>query len=361
MARNVKAAVFENVGEVSIREFAPPRIGPNEGLLKVEMVGICGTDVAMYRGKLGVKFPLIPGHESVLRIEEIGDEAAKRYNVQKGDRILVEETIPCGNCYYCLTGNYRFCPNRLAYGFTSCTIPPYLWGAYSEYMYLAPSSIVYKISDRVSDEAGMLIFACLANGIQWVRRLAQTSIGDIVVIQGMERQGLAAIIAAKEAGASPIIVAGLGIDEQTQRSRLAREFGADYTINVEAVDVVERVRELTGGRMADVVVDVTGSPQAIVKSLDLVRAQGTVLCAGITGTEARIMTDKIVMKEIRFQGALSAGAEAVLAAIRLAESKKFPLEKMVTHRFPLTEVKEALRVAGGEVAGAHPIRVALVP
>jgi alcohol dehydrogenase len=363
MGRKAKAAVFEDIGKVTIKEFDLPRIGPADGLLKVEMVGICGSDVSAYHGKAKRDFPFIPGHESVLRIEEIGEEAAKRYNVAKGDRVIVESTVRCGNCFYCLTGNYRFCPNRFAYGFTSCSYPPHLWGAYGEYMYLAPSSIVYKISDRVSNEAGMLIFACLANGIQWVGRLAQTSIGDTIVIQGVGPQGLAATIAAKEAGASPIIVTGMGVDEQAKRFGLAQEFGADYTINVEENDVIEQVKEITGGKMADVVVDVTGSPRAIVKSIDLVRAQGTVLCAGLAGsaTEVPIITNKIVTKEIRFQGALSKGTEAVLAAIRLAETQKFPLEKMVTHIFPLSEVEQALRVAGSEVAGAHPIRVALTP
>lgn len=364
MAKEI-SVVLEAPRKISIQEFDIPKISPRDGLLKVEMVGICGSDVGYYKGAHKPRvLPLIMGHETLGRIAEIGSEASKAWGVSKGDRVVVESMVRCGECRFCVTGNYRFCTNHIAYGhMVSPTQPPHLWGSYGEYMYLAPGTMVHRISGKVPAEAGILVNAVIANGIQWVRRLAQTTIGDSVVIQGSGPQGLAAVIAAKESGASPIIITGLTSDEEGNRLALAKEFGADYAINVEKEDLVSKVSDLTSGKMADIVVDVTGNPKAVLKSIELVRPQGTILCAGLMGRETvtPIITDLIVTKEVRFQGALSKGVEAVVAALKLVESGKYPVQKMVTHKFPLKEVERGLKTAGGEVPGARQIKVALVP
>lgn len=363
MAKEI-SVVLEGPRKISIQEFDIPSPGPKDALLKVEMVGICNGDVGWYKGpRKPPVLPLIMGHEILGRIAEIGSEAQKAWDVSKGDRVVVESIIRCGECRFCMTGNYRFCTRRILYGHhISSNQPPYLWGSYGEYMYLAPGTILHKISEAVPAEAGILVEAIIANGIHWIK-LAQTGIGNSVVIQGCEPKALAAVLAAKESGASPIITTGLTSDENGDRFALAKDFGADDTINMEKEDVVNKVRDLTGGRMADIVVDVTGNPKAILKSIELVRPQGTVICAGHVGpgNTTPIITDIITAKEIKFQGGSSNGFEDVTAALKLVESGKHSVQKMVTHKFSLRQAENAFKTAAGELPGSRPVKVALTP
>ncbi|MBI2952799.1 MAG: zinc-binding dehydrogenase [Chloroflexi bacterium] len=248
----------------------------------------------------------------------------------------------------------------MATGFRLTPLPIF-GGAYGQYMYIAPGSILHRISEAVPAEAAVLANAVIANDIQWARILGGASIGQAVVIQGIRPQGLAMTVAAKESGACPIIVTGLGADQN--RLELARELVTDYCVNVQAEDVVARVREISDGRMADLVIDVTGNPKAIVKSVDRVQKQGTLLCAGLTGSETvtLLLIDKIVWNEIRLQGAFRKGTDAVAAAVKLIESERYPVENMVTHRFPLQEAEEAVKATGREICGVNPIKAVIVP
>lgn len=356
------SAVLEQAGKIKIKAFPIPSIGPDEGVLQIERAGVCGTDPKIYKGMLKVpRLPLILGHEIVGVIEDIGEKAAVKYGVQKGDRVVMEATVRCGYCVYCITGKYKFCENARVYGIkASCDDPPHLWGAYGQRMYIAPGSIVHRISKDIPAERAVLINAVIANGIDWVRNAGQVHIGDTVVIQGVGQQGLAAVVASTESGAGRIVVTGLSRD--SERLVLAREFGADVCINVDQEDAVKVVADLTSGRMADVVVDVTGDGGAIQKSLDLVKKQGTVVNAGVTGTNklTPLPLDKILFKEIRFQGVYAKQTDAIVAAIRLAESGQYPFEKMVSHVFRLEEAEEALKTAGGETS-EYPIKVILKP
>ena len=126
---------------------------------------------------------------------------------------------------------------------------------------------------------------------------------------------------------------------------------------------VEAVMEMTQGKMADLVMDVTGNPKAAVTAIDLVKKKGTVILPGTYGIdrETPLILDKIVFKEIRLQGVFSHDFRSVIPAIHLAQSGKYPLEKMITHRFPLPEAEKAVKVAGGEIEGEDPIKVVIIP
>jgi alcohol dehydrogenase len=191
--------------------------------------------------------------------------------------------------------------------------------------------------------------------------IAGVSHGDTVVIEGPGQQGLAGVIVAKEAGAEKIIVTGMTKDRA--RFKLAKTFGAGEIIDVGKVDPLERVKEITQGRMADLVMDVTGNPKGCVMAIDLVKKKGTVILPGLYGMDKEIplVIDKIVFKEVRVQGVFSHDFRSVLPAIQLAESGRYPLEKMVTHRFPLEEAEKAVRLAGGEIEGEDPIKVVIIP
>lgn len=362
MQRMSRAAVLEGIRKISMREFEIPTIGPDEGLVRVEMVGVCGSDPGMYKGKFSVPFPIIMGHEVVGIVEEIGERAASRHGVQKGDRVTVEHTFGCGECHPCITGDYSSCIQNLTYGYSiSCQAPPHLWGGYSEYLYLAPRAMVHKISKEIPLEAGVLICAIMGNAIRWIRTIGQVTIGDNVVIQGPGQQGLAAVVAAKESGAANIIVAGTAKDQR--RLAMARRLGADYTINIDQEDLASRVREITNGNMADVVLEVSGRPKSLSFSPDLVRKKGTIVAPGLYGqtTEIPLVVDKLIMNEIRFQGVYSHDVRSVLPAIKLVESRKYPLEDLVTHKFSLEEAEKAVQLVAGEVEGEEPIKVVIVP
>ncbi|MBI2919359.1 MAG: zinc-binding dehydrogenase [Chloroflexi bacterium] len=361
MAAREWSAVLEAPGRLVLRQFDVPRIGPEDALLRVERAGVCGSDPKFYHGNLhGYTLPIILGHEEVGTIEDIGETAAQWYGVKKGDRVIVGGGGGCGHCYYCLKGQQKFCQDRRSFA-TCCDVPPHLWGAYGQYMYLPPNAAVYKVPPEISPEAAVLLNAVIANGIQWTRMWGGTSIGDTVVIQGPGPQGLAAVIAARESGAGAIIVTGLPQDHE--RLRLAREFGAHYAVDVEKNDLAGLVSELTEGRGADVVVDVTGSPRAILTSIELVRKGGTMVQAGVTGatTETPVRMDTLLFKEIKLQSVFTNSPEATRAAIKLAASKRYALEKIVTHKFPLARAEHAVKTAGGEIPGESPIKVIIDP
>ncbi len=360
-----RAVVLEEPGRMVLKEFPLPSIGSDEGLLRVEMVGVCGSDVGMYRGKptrAPRPYPIIMGHEIFGTIVDIGKEASKRWSLRQGDRAIVEYAFGCGECFYCREGDYIHCDKMLTYGsMISCKDPPHLWGAYSEYLYLSPMAKVHKVPENILPEVGVLICAVLGNAIRWLQMIGGVKKGDTVVIQGPGQQGLAAVIVAKEIGAKKVIVTGMTRDKI--RFELAKTFGADEIVDVEKDDPVLRVKEITSGRMADLVMDVTGNPKGPIMAIDLVKKKGTVILPGLYGMDREIplVLDKVVYKEVRMQGAFSHDFQSVQPAIRLAESGKYPLEKMVTHWFPLEEAEMAVKVAGGEIKGEDPIKVVIVP
>ncbi len=263
------AAVLVAPRKIELRELPLPEIDADSGIAKVEITGVCGADWPIYTGALAeyARTPLIPGHEIVARVAKIGARAAKRWGVKEGDRIVMEEYAPCGRCEYCLSGRYYICNGmkmEKMYGFTSLDVKPGLWGGYAEYFWLDPQALLHKLSDKVP-LAVAPFYVPLSNGIRWAHLEGGVGIGSTVVIQGPGGQGLASVIAAKEAGAAAIIVTGKARDRA--RLALAREFGAHHTIDVDATDAVAEVAALTGGRMADTVVNVTANaPGALAAS-----------------------------------------------------------------------------------------------
>ncbi len=184
-----KSMVVTKPGHMEIQEFEIPAIGPSDLLLKVQMVSICGSDPNHFMGLQGDEaFPFILGHELVGFVEEVGAEAAQEYRVRKGDRVVVEPYIPCHRCPFCMTGNYALCDRRRVYGFSvSASVPPHLWGAYGEFMFVAPGSMVHRISSAPPPEAACLA-SVIGNGIRWVRTKGKVKLGDKVVILGPGRK-----------------------------------------------------------------------------------------------------------------------------------------------------------------------------
>lgn len=364
MRQSTRAIVQTGPRQLELRDLPLPEIDDESALLRVEACGICGSDVEQYQGTLPVRWPLIPGHEPLGIIEKIGDRAAKRWGVDVGDRVAVEVLIPCGYCPACIGGRYQLCRGRgsmFGYSYIPLSHPPGLWGAYAEYLYLDPHSLVHPV--RKDIPAGIAVmFNPLGAGFRWAVEIPDTGPGDIVLVMGPGQRGLASVIAARAAGADQIIVTGLARDER--KLALARELGADATINIEQEDLRARVRELSDGHGADVIVEVSALALGPVADALYCAAEGArIVLAGVKGFKAvpDFISDLIVAKELTLRGTLGVTSNAYRAAIRLIESGRVPLEKMHTHEFPLEQAEFAIQMLGGEVPGESSIHSCLLP
>jgi 2-desacetyl-2-hydroxyethyl bacteriochlorophyllide A dehydrogenase len=361
MPRRTFAMVLTGPRRLEPRDLPVPEIGDDGALLRVEACGICGSDYEQFEGVLRTPLPVIPGHEPVGIIEAIGDRAARRWGVDVGDRVAVENLISCRFCAACLAGRYSLCRARRIYSYIPLAEGHGLWGAYSEYMVLDPNSVVHRIDPAVPPELAVL-FNPLGAGFRWAVELPATQPGETVLILGPGQRGLASVIACREVGAGPILVTGLAAD--AHKLALARAFGADHTIDVENEDAKRRVRELTGGRGADVVIDVTPYATApVAEALDYAAPGGRVILAGTKGWKPvpEFVSDKLVLKEITLRGAIGVTSSGYRAAIRLIESGKLPLAKLHTHDFALRDAELAIRTLAREIPGVESIHSCLVP
>ena len=364
MADMVRAVVQTGPRQMELREFPRPVIGPADGaLLRVEACGICGSDVEQYKGAMGTRgLPMIPGHEPLGIIEEIAPATAARWGVSVGDRVAVEILIPCRSCDLCLAGQYMQCKNRA--GSHGGYNPPE-----RGLRALRRLRRVHAPAPELDRAPGPRRHPGRDRGhVQPTR--GGRSLGPAVRrgapgVDGARARGRAARPGRhprlKYVGAGLIIATGLARD--AKKLELAREFGADVTINVDEEDTVARVRELTGGDGADVVLDLTPmAQQPILDAINAVRWGGTIVLAGLKGhKDIPIPTDVLINKALTVKGAFSVDAAAYTDAIKLIESGKFPLEKMQTHKFGLDDVEHAIKLLAGEIDGENGIHVAVMP
>ncbi len=357
------AAVVTDKRRVEMRRFPVPEPGDEEGILKVELCGICGSDYHYYKEGDHWPYQLPPqilGHEVVGRIDRIGRQAERRWRVKEGDLVIVESAITCGRCRYCLTGNSSLCSNKQSYGMSaSMKNPPHLWGGYSQYMYLHPNVILHPVPAGIEIHSAVL-FSALANGVKWAERIPKLRLGDSIVILGPGQQGLGCVLASSMTGANPIIVAGL--ERDTKRLAVAKDLGATHTIVSERAPLADQVKNILGPEMADIVVDVTGSTDAQQAAVDLVRRGGIVVLAGRTPNQVvPLILDKLSARGITMIGARAHESEDVRKAIVVISARREPLAKLLTHELPLVDADRALRLIGQEILGEEAIHVALNP
>jgi threonine dehydrogenase-like Zn-dependent dehydrogenase len=354
MPELIRAAVALDGKQVEVRGFETPKVAADSGLLKVEKTGVCGSDWPYFLNYPKSKGPMILGHETVGHVTALGAAAALRWGVKEGDRVALEEYLPCGHCHYCRTGDYRLCDatdtlvsNGIRYGSTPISIAPSLWGGYGEYQYLHPNTVFHAVPSSVPAAQATLALP-LGNGVEWAVLQGRAGMGTSVLIQGPGQQGLACVVAAREAGAASIMVTGLSADGP--RLALARELGAHHTIDVEKEDLLEAVANITGGAMADLVIDcASGGPSTITSALQVVRKAGTVLLCGRKGKPIpEFDSDQLFRKNITMKGVRGHSHQAVELAIGLIASGRYPLSKLCTHTFALDDVRSALLTVGRE-------------
>lgn len=349
-----------------LREFPLPHVGPDSALLKVEAAGVCGSDVGSYTRWGGA--PRILGHENVGVIMQAGNAFARRWGVGEGDRVAVEEYLACGHCEHCLRGEFRHCaetdtfsnPGALRYGHTPITTPPALWGGYSHYLYMPASAVLHRMPEHIPAEQAAMALP-MANGVEWAVVEAQTGPGRSLVIMGPGQQGLSAVLAAKAAGADLVILTGLARDQR--RLEVGGRLGADVTIEADREDVHERVREITAGKGVDAVVDTTSAPASamVPLAIDLVkRKAGRIIVQSLGGTISAFPIEKLARKYITLKPARGHSYASVELAIQRIASGKYPLERLATHTFGLSDVDLAIRSVGGSGAPGA-IHVTVLP
>lgn len=366
MAARANAAVLTAARSIELRDFPVPEPIEGGAVVRVEGTGICGSDWAPYlMGPLrGGGEPVILGHEIVGTVEKISAEGAARWGLAEGDRIVVEEAIPCGHCELCRTGRYRMCdglfrPGGMRYGMVPVSQEPHLWGGFGELMYLHPRSVVHRVAPTVPVEIAPL-YIPLSNGIEWVQELGRARSGSHVVILGPGQHGLGCVVGARLAGAATVTVAGTSRDRE--RLDAARALGATHVVDVDEEDLVGRVEEITGGHFADVVVEVaSGTSTTVPLAIEVAAMSGTVVLAGIKEFKPvdGIVTDKVVFKDLTIRGAYGHDYPSVAAAVSLINAGELPLEVLCTHTFGLDAVDDALRTLGGE--GEDAIHITVVP
>ena len=367
MTEQVVAAVRTGIHQTEFREYPMPEVAKDSALLKMEVAGICGTDVKFY-AKPPITEPVIMGHENIGYIAKAGLEFTKRKGVKEGDLVFVEHYVPCFSCEWCHNGEYRLChstdwrknPDALRFGYTSAERPPHLWGGFAQYMYLPWNSVIHKVPKGVTPELAGVVTP-MANGIQWALLDCSVGYDSRVLIQGPGQQGLSQTVACKQAGASLIIITGTSKDKA--RLDVALKLGADYAINVDEEDPRERIQEITSGEGVDVSIDCTAGAGTVpvLLGLDaLKRKGGTILVQGEVGLFPDFPMSQVTNKYVTIKSARGHNYLSCELALKQLSSNRFPLELITTHRLGLQDTDLAIKSVGGTEAEGV-IHVSLLP
>ncbi|UPV99751.1 NAD(P)-dependent alcohol dehydrogenase [Halorussus gelatinilyticus] len=337
----MRTAVLSEPGELAVEERPRPDPAPDEVLVAVGEVGICGSDLHYYQhGRIGdyvVEDPLILGHESAGEVVAVGEAVS---GLAAGDRVALEPGVPCRRCAHCKRGEYNLCPDV-----TFMATPPDD-GAFAEYV-AWPADFAYRLPESVSVREGALCEP-LSVGLHVARR-GEIGVGDSVLITGAGPIGLLAMEAARAAGATEIVVS----DVVEGKLRRAEERGADATIDPRDEDLGEAVARHTAGEGrggdgdagVDVVVEASGAESAIAGSLDAVRRGGTVVFVGLAD-EAEVPLDvlDVVDNELDVRGSFRY-RNTYPAAIDLLADGEVDAAGIVDFAADLDDVDEAFRRA----------------
>ena len=359
-----KAAVLtEQKKDLEIVYYPLPGVEPGCILVKVSCCTICGSDVHTWMGRRPGPVPCILGHEIVGEIVEIGKGATHDSGnrpIEIGDRITWTIFDSCGKCYYCREkGLMMKCRLLKKYGHDNCSNSPHFMGGFAEYCYITPGTCVIKVPDNLTDEVAAPANCALSTAVAgWEAINIQPF--ENVLIFGAGALGIYAAALAKHYGCRRIIVTDI-IDH---RLEFIKDFGATDTFNskkMKEAEIVQTVYDLTAGFGVDGVMEVAGIPALIPTGLKCLRKGGRFVEIGNSFPEATFTYDAcdIIWRRLTLKGIHNYDTKHLQAGIDFLSmtQKKFPFRKMITHRFTLEEINEALRIADSGKA----IRVAVLP
>jgi len=325
----MRAAVLREPKTFDIVHIDKPRVGATEALVKVRVCGICGSDLHAYKGlSPDIKLPIILGHEFSGDVVEIGRNVDA---VQVGERVCVEPVIPCGNCYFCRKGEYNRC---VKLGLIGCQSQ----GAFAEYVSV-DEKWIHKLPQNLSYEEGALIEP-LAVAVHSVER-AGIKGGEVAVIFGAGTIGILVLQVLKSKKVSKVVV----VEPVSWRRDLAKTIGADIVINPQKENVVAKLLEVTSRIGADVSFEAVGSNEVLRQAIKVTRKGGTIVLIGIYEVpNVSYCIMDLIFNELVMKGS-AIYCRDFGTAIKLVEQGKVNLKRLVTHVFPLTEVKTAFEIA----------------
>jgi threonine dehydrogenase-like Zn-dependent dehydrogenase len=348
-----------------MREYPVPDPEPDAVVTKITMASICGSDIHIYKGDFGPmplgtrEKPKILGHEFVGRVHKLGSNVKTDFMGQplkEGDRVVWCYYVLCGRCPSCLSDIALPCPNRHSHVPPSANDYPYFKGAFAEYYYVSPRQWLYKVPDAVPDAAAVYV-DCAASTVAYALHKATYPLSSTAVIFGAGGLGLSATPMAKDMGASQVIV----IDKMPERLEVAKQFGADHTIDYVQYPTpesrVERVKQLTKGAGANMAMEVVASaPEVVEEGLDMLCLAGTFISAGLVGkTSATMSMHHFIDRGIKLVGSANYKAWTMPRVLDFMARTidKYPFDKIISDKFKLEDAEKAMELAAaGKVVRA---------
>lgn len=334
MTRTMKAVRLYAPGDLRVEEIEIPAPGDNQVLVKVRAVGVCGSDPGRVMKKGTYSYPTTIGHEFAGEIAEVGSKV-KQFKV--GDRVTVAPLIPCGVCKYCKTGKYNLCDNYSYYGSRTD-------GAMAEYVVVEECDLL-KLPDEVDFESG----ACTdpASIALHAMLKSEMKVGDNVAILGVGPIGLFAVQWAKIMGAKTVFA----VDIMEEKLQVAKEVGANHSVNAKDTDPVQFILDKTGGQGVQRVIELAGSKITQEQSIRLASKEGTVVFCGISYDDLVIPAatlDALLRKEIRLIGAWNSVFSPLPVnewelSLHFMAKRSLRCKPLISHRFPLDKAPEVFQ------------------
>lgn len=326
----MKVAVMLGIGKMGFEERDIPQPKDDEVLVKLEYVGICGSDLHYYEsGAIGdyvVKPPFVLGHEPGGTVVEVGKNVT---HLKVGDRVALEPGRTCGHCEFCKTGRYNLCPDVVFFA-----TPP-VDGVFQEYV-AHEAGLCFKLPDNVSTMEGALIEP-LAVGFHAARQ-GGAQAGQVAVVTGAGCIGLVSMMALKAMGVSKVY----SVDVMDKRLDKALELGADGVINGSREDAVKKVMELTGGMGCDLVIETAGTEITTRQAVQMTKKGATIVLVGYSKTgEIKMPISLALDKELTFKTVFRY-RHIYPMAIDAVASGRVNLKGIVTNEFALDDIQEAM-------------------
>lgn len=352
--RTMRAAVTYDWGKLRVDEIPVPELGPGEVLCRVKACGVCGTDPHILKGELRSfgwppGLPFVQGHEWTGEVVAVGPGVD---GFKLGDRVAGETTKGCMTCDFCRHGRYNLCLNfgkrdkgYILYGHDT-------YGAFCEYVARPPVTL-HKLPDSVTDEEAVMLSQVII-ALHTVERPGVRPT-DVTLTIGPGTIGLLTFQIARAFGCARTLVMGRGY-----RLEMAKRLGADAVIDITTGDPVKQVEELTGGRGADVVYEVSGSTQGVEWAFQCAAMGGRVALCGIVGNNQTIpvVTDRVALREVDVFG-IRGGPHCYPPSIQLLAQKRISAHDLVTHKFPFEKIHDAFDVVLNRKDGV--LKAAITP
>ncbi|RKY85696.1 hypothetical protein DRQ09_06935 [candidate division KSB1 bacterium] len=325
----MRAAVFYGPSQpLKVEEIEKPKIKDNEILVKVAGCGVCHTDLHYIDHGVPTfkKPPIILGHEPSGIVTETGKNVK---NFKEGDRVLLPAVLTCGICEFCRTGRENICQNMMMFG-------NHIDGAYAEYV-VAPAKDAFHLPEEIPLEEGSIIADAISTPFHAVKNRAEVKPGDTVVVYGCGGVGINVVQIANAVGGSVIAV-----DIQDGKLEWAKKLGASYVINPDKEENIgKKIKKLTGGG-ADIAIEAIGKPETIQAAFSTLRKGGRLVIVGYSAKDVLLSAPKIMFFEMEVVGSLGCRPVDYPKCIELARTGKIKIKELVTNKFPLDKINDAL-------------------